>query len=32
VDVIVVFSACPQDMLPTNGVDRTPTDARFRVE
>jgi uncharacterized protein len=30
-DLIVVFSACPQDMLPTNGVDCTPTDAHFRI-
>ena len=31
-DLIIVFSACPQDMLPTNGVDRKPTEAHFRVE
>jgi uncharacterized protein len=30
-DLIVVFSACPQDMLPTNGVDCTPTEAHFRI-
>jgi uncharacterized protein YcgI (DUF1989 family) len=30
-DCTVVFSACPQDMLPTNGVDCIPTDARFEV-
>jgi uncharacterized protein len=30
-DLVIVFSACPQDMLPTNGVDCTPTDAHFRV-
>ncbi len=31
-DLVIVFSACPQDMLPTNGVDRKPTEAHFRVE
>jgi uncharacterized protein YcgI (DUF1989 family) len=31
-DLIIVFSACPQDMLNTNGADCTPTDAHFRVE
>jgi uncharacterized protein YcgI (DUF1989 family) len=30
-DCTVVFSACPQDMLPTNGVDCIPTDARFEI-
>ena len=30
-DLVIVFSACPQDMLPTNGADCTPTDAHFRV-
>jgi hypothetical protein len=30
-DCIVVFSACPQDMLPINGVDATPTDAHFQI-
>jgi hypothetical protein len=30
-DLIIVFSACPQDMLPTNGVDGKPTGA-FRIE
>jgi uncharacterized protein YcgI (DUF1989 family) len=29
--LVIVFSACPQDMLPTNGADCTPTDAHFRV-
>ena len=28
-DLIIVFLACPQDMLRTNGVDCTPTDAHF---
>jgi len=31
-DLVIVFSACPQDMLPTNGVDSKPTEAHFRVE
>jgi uncharacterized protein YcgI (DUF1989 family) len=26
VDLLVVFSACPQDMVPINGVSMTPTD------
>jgi uncharacterized protein YcgI (DUF1989 family) len=30
-DLIVVFSACPQDMTPTNGADATPADAHFVV-
>jgi uncharacterized protein len=30
-DVTVVFSACPQDMTPTNGADATPRDAHFVV-
>lgn len=28
-DLIIVFSACPQDMTPTNGLDATPRDAHF---
>ncbi|WP_270935156.1 urea carboxylase-associated family protein [Falsiroseomonas oryzae] len=31
-DLVVAFSACPQDVLPINGVDRTPTEAHFRIE
>ena len=31
VDCIVGFSACPQDMLPINGVDATPTEAHFEI-
>lgn len=30
-DLALVFSACPQDMVPTNGADRRPTDAHFQV-
>jgi uncharacterized protein YcgI (DUF1989 family) len=30
-DVVVVFSACPQDITPINGLQRTPTDAHFAV-
>lgn len=29
-DLIIVFSACPQDMVPVNGVACTPTDAHYR--
>ncbi len=30
-DCVVAFSACPQDMVPINGVDCRPTEAHFRV-
>ncbi len=30
-DLIVVFSACPQDMAPTNGADMTPKDAEIVI-
>ncbi len=30
-DCIVVFSACPQDMVPINGFDCVPTEAHFQV-
>ena len=30
-DCVVVFSACPQDMVPINGVDFVPTEAHFQV-
>ncbi len=30
-DCVVVFSACPQDMVPINGVDCVPTEAHFQV-
>jgi uncharacterized protein len=29
-DLVIVFSACPQDMLPINGVGNRPTEAHFR--
>src|SRR5437868_13002594 len=29
IDCIVAFSACPQDMLPVNGLDMRPTEAHF---
>lgn len=29
-DLIIVFSACPQDMVPVNGVACVPTDAHYR--
>ncbi|RFB86095.1 aminomethyltransferase [Rhizobium leguminosarum bv. trifolii] len=28
-DIVIVFSACPQDMLPCNGADCQPKDAHF---
>jgi uncharacterized protein YcgI (DUF1989 family) len=30
-DLILVFSACPQDMVPTNGADAIPRDGHFIV-
>ena len=30
-DVVVAFSACPQDILPINGVGREPTEAHFEI-
>jgi uncharacterized protein YcgI (DUF1989 family) len=30
-DVVIVFSACPQDMAPTNGADMTPKDAELQL-
>ena len=30
-DCIVAFSACPQDVVPINGVDCVPTEAHFQV-
>lgn len=30
-DCVVVFSACPQDMVPVNGASQTPTEAHFRI-
>jgi uncharacterized protein YcgI (DUF1989 family) len=30
-DLVIVFSACPQDILPINGIDRTPTEAHFQI-
>lgn len=30
-DVIICLSACPQDMVPTNGADMTPRDVEIRI-
>ena len=30
-DCIIAFSACPQDIVPINGVDCVPTEAHFQV-
>lgn len=30
-DAVIVFSACPQDMAPTNGADMMPKDAELRI-
>ncbi|MCH2504269.1 MAG: urea carboxylase-associated family protein [Dehalococcoidia bacterium] len=31
IDCVVAFSACPQDVVPINGVNCTPTEAHFQV-
>lgn len=31
-NIVVVLSACPQDLAPTNGVGRTPTGIRYEVQ
>ena len=31
-DLFIAFSACPQDILPINGVGHMPTEAHFTVE
>ncbi len=31
-DCVVAFSACPQDILPINGVGHAPTEAHFAIE
>jgi uncharacterized protein len=31
-DLIIAFSACPQDIIPINGVDRRTTEAHFTVD
>ena len=31
-DLVIVFSACPQDILPINGTAGSPTDAHFIIE
>ena len=30
-DCIVAMSACPQDILPINGVNRRPTEAHYQI-
>lgn len=30
-DLVIVFSACPQDMAPTNGIGATPMEAHFTI-
>ena len=31
-DVVIVFSACPQDILPINGVAAKPVEAHFNID
>ena len=30
-DAVVAFSACPQDMVPVNGANNTPTEAHYEI-
>jgi uncharacterized protein len=30
-DLVIAFSACPQDLTPINGRDRKPTEAHFQI-
>jgi uncharacterized protein len=30
-DCVIAFSACPQDIVPVNGVNCTPTEAHFEI-
>ena len=30
-DCVIAFSACPQDVVPINGVDCAPTEAHFQI-
>jgi uncharacterized protein YcgI (DUF1989 family) len=31
IDMVIIFSACPQDITPVNGPELTPRDARFEI-
>ena len=31
VDCVMAFSACPQDVVPINGVECQPTEAHFQI-
>ena len=31
INAVIAFSACPQDILFINGIDRTPTEAHFQI-
>jgi uncharacterized protein len=31
-DIVIAFSACPQDILPINGVAGKPVDAHFTID
>jgi uncharacterized protein YcgI (DUF1989 family) len=30
-DLVIAFSACPQDIIPINGISCTPTEAHFEI-
>ncbi|MFC3631204.1 DUF1989 domain-containing protein [Paracoccus angustae] len=32
IDLVIAFSACPQDLVPVNGAACVPTDAHFRID
>ncbi len=32
IDLVVAFSACPQDLVPVNGENCQPTEAHFRID
>lgn len=31
-DIVIAFSACPQDLVPVNGAACVPTDAHYRID
>jgi hypothetical protein len=31
-DLVIAFSACPQDITPINGPELTPRDVHFSIE
>jgi uncharacterized protein YcgI (DUF1989 family) len=31
-DLVIVFSSCPQDIIPINGLNQTPREAHFEIQ